>query len=45
VGTETDKIVMESEKILSRHAKKGKIPPLWDGNSAQRIVDILERKL
>jgi len=42
VGTDTELIVNESFKILTGHAKKGKIPPLWDGNAAQRIVDILE---
>lgn len=45
VGMDTEKIVAESLKILSGHSKKGKIPPLWDGNAAYRIVEILERRL
>ena len=45
VGADTGLIVSESLKILKGQAKKGQIPPRWDGNSAQRIVDILARKL
>ncbi|UCE06469.1 MAG: UDP-N-acetylglucosamine 2-epimerase (non-hydrolyzing) [bacterium] len=45
VGTDTEKIVAESFKILSGQSKKGGIPPLWDGNAARRIVDILEHGL
>ncbi len=45
VGMDPDKIVDESLKILSEQSKQGKIPPMWDGNAAQRIVEILERAL
>lgn len=45
VGIDPDKIVDESFKILSGQSKQGKIPPMWDGNAAQRIVEILERAL
>ena len=45
VGMDKDKIVDESFKILSEQSKKGKIPPLWDGNAARRIVDVLERRM
>ncbi|SEI45585.1 UDP-N-acetylglucosamine 2-epimerase (non-hydrolysing) [Dyadobacter sp. SG02] len=31
-------------KILARDSKKQTIPPLWDGNTAQRIVNILREK-
>lgn len=31
-------------KILKGHTKKGAIPPLWDGNAAERIVEILREK-
>jgi len=27
--------------ILDGKAKKGKIPPLWDGRASERIADIL----
>ncbi|OJV16790.1 MAG: UDP-N-acetylglucosamine 2-epimerase [Dyadobacter sp. 50-39] len=32
------------EKVLSRTSEDAKIPPLWDGNTAQRIVRILREK-
>jgi UDP-N-acetylglucosamine 2-epimerase (non-hydrolysing) len=43
VGTDSEKIVNESIKILEGQSKKGRVPPLWDGKAAQRIVEILER--
>lgn len=41
VGSNTDLILSEAKKILSGNEKKGKIPPLWDGKAAKRIVDLL----
>lgn len=41
VGTNKEKIIEESYKILDGYGKKGSIPPLWDGKTAERIVDIL----
>lgn len=41
VGTDKQKILDESEKIIRGNGKFGKIPELWDGNAAQRIVNIL----
>ena len=32
----------EVMKIIKGNAKKGTIPPLWDGQTAERIADILE---
>jgi hypothetical protein len=32
-------------KILDGNAKVGRVPDLWDGGAAQRIVDVLERDL
>jgi UDP-N-acetylglucosamine 2-epimerase (non-hydrolysing) len=29
--------------ILSGNRKQGKLPKLWDGKTAQRIVDIIKR--
>jgi UDP-N-acetylglucosamine 2-epimerase (non-hydrolysing) len=40
-GTRTEAILAASREILSGNAKKGDIPPLWDGQAAERIVDIL----
>jgi len=45
VGTNTEKILVEFDKIMSDKYKKGKIPKFWDGRSSERIVKILERKL
>jgi len=43
VGTRPEAILSVAGEILSGNAKKGTIPPLWDGNAADRIVDILLR--
>ncbi len=45
VGMDTEKIINESSKILSGTFKKGQIPPLWDGKTAKRIIEIIENKL
>ena len=37
-----DIILKEYEKIMSGGNKKGTIPPLWDGHSAERIVEVLD---
>ena len=37
-----NEIEYEVEKILKGNGKKGKVPHLWDGNTAGRMVDILE---
>ncbi len=41
VGTSSDKVKGCVEDILRNKRKEGKIPPLWDGNAAERIVRIL----
>ncbi len=41
VGSDTNRIVSETEKILQGKGKKGEIPELWDGKAAARIVDII----
>ncbi len=43
VANDTDKIIKEAEKILDGNGKKGKHPDLWDGQTAQRIVEILTK--
>ncbi|WP_457566753.1 non-hydrolyzing UDP-N-acetylglucosamine 2-epimerase [Caldithrix abyssi] len=45
VGTDTQRIVLEAEKILDGNAKKGQIPELWDGHAAERIVKIISESL
>lgn len=41
VGNKTSVIMQEATKILDNKGKKGSIPPLWDGKTAQRIVNII----
>ncbi len=40
-GPEPDKITHAANRILDGNPKKGEIPPLWDGATAGRIVEIL----
>jgi UDP-N-acetylglucosamine 2-epimerase (non-hydrolysing) len=37
---EKEKIMSQVNNILSNQYKKGQIPPLWDGNATQRIIEI-----
>jgi len=41
VGSDREKILKESYRILNGNGKKGKIPKLWDGKASERIVNIL----
>ena len=41
VGTDPERIVSESFKILNGDIKKAKIPKFWDGKTASRIVNII----
>jgi len=41
VGTEPGRIVGAARDILAGKSKAGRIPPLWDGKTAERIVEIL----
>jgi UDP-N-acetylglucosamine 2-epimerase (non-hydrolysing) len=33
------------DRLFAGQWKKGAIPPLWDGKSGQRIVEVLERNI
>jgi UDP-N-acetylglucosamine 2-epimerase (non-hydrolysing) len=44
VGLNPKRVVEEADKILAGTIKKGKIPELWDGHTAGRIVDVLKAK-
>jgi UDP-N-acetylglucosamine 2-epimerase (non-hydrolysing) len=44
VGTDPSKIVAATEQILRGEGKMGRMPPLWDGHAAERIVGILLRE-
>jgi len=43
VGTRPERIVAEAMRLLDGGHRRGRIPPLWDGRAAGRIVDILRR--
>src|SRR5437762_11059458 len=40
VGQDPTKIVNAAREILGGKAKEGKVPRLWDGHAAERIVEI-----
>jgi UDP-N-acetylglucosamine 2-epimerase (non-hydrolysing) len=44
VGTDPQKIVEETLKILRNGGKKGRVPKFWDGETARRIVAVLLKK-
>ncbi len=41
IGTDPDKLVPYLQKVMQGAWKAGGIPPLWDGQTAERIVSIL----
>jgi UDP-N-acetylglucosamine 2-epimerase (non-hydrolysing) len=43
VGTSHDDIVRAAKQVLDGKAKNGRIPELWDGKAAERIVDHLRK--
>jgi len=45
VGTDPDTILREARTILAGNGKNGRVPSLWDGCAAQRIVEILLDRL
>jgi UDP-N-acetylglucosamine 2-epimerase (non-hydrolysing) len=44
IGNDHAKLLSELARILSGNGKKGVTPPLWDGRTAERIIDIVERR-
>jgi UDP-N-acetylglucosamine 2-epimerase (non-hydrolysing) len=44
VKDDPQKIVEEVERILAGNGRKGRCPGIWDGNTAERIVNILAEK-
>lgn len=41
VGTDADTILAAAQDILTGKGKAGRIPPLWDGKTAERVVEVL----
>ena len=44
VGRKLDKVADAAARVLSGVAKRGKIPPLWDGHAAERVAAVLARE-
>lgn len=44
-GTDPDRIVAETRKVLRGEGKQGRRPMFWDGKAAQRIVEVLAKEL
>ena len=45
VGLDIDVLQREIDKLFAGESKAGRIPELWDGRAAARIIDVLERDL
>lgn len=45
VGNDTDRLFLELDNILRGRDREYRIPELWDGHAADRIVDVLLREL
>ncbi|HLZ12327.1 MAG TPA: UDP-N-acetylglucosamine 2-epimerase (non-hydrolyzing) [Candidatus Acidoferrum sp.] len=43
VGTNPSKIMAATQRILAGEGKNGRMPPLWDGHAAERIVEVILR--
>jgi UDP-N-acetylglucosamine 2-epimerase (non-hydrolysing) len=41
VGRDPEKLRVELSRVLAGKAKKGTVPPLWDGRAGERIADVL----
>jgi UDP-N-acetylglucosamine 2-epimerase (non-hydrolysing) len=42
-GTDPDRILAAANEILSGNAKKGAVPPLWDGKASVRIAAVFRK--
>ena len=43
IGTDPDRIGPEVGAVLEAPRQAGRVPPLWDGHAAERIVEVLDR--
>ena len=41
VGRDPDKLRLELSRVLAGEAKKGTVPPLWDGHAGKRIAAVV----
>ena len=45
IGNNKSRIIEEFNYVLSNEGQTYKIPRLWDGKTAKRIADIIERQI
>jgi UDP-N-acetylglucosamine 2-epimerase (non-hydrolysing) len=45
VGTDPEKIISAYRQVIDGHWRESRIPDLWDGHAAERIVKILTERL
>jgi UDP-N-acetylglucosamine 2-epimerase (non-hydrolysing) len=45
VGMDTQRIILAAEKALNGSLTEHQVPPLWDGKTSQRIVDVFAQLL
>lgn len=45
VGTDTKKIIHAFRMVMDGNFRESRIPPLWDGKAAERIVDVIMEKI
>jgi len=43
VGTDADKILACYKEVMAGRGKAGRVPELWDGRAAQRIVEVVNK--
>jgi UDP-N-acetylglucosamine 2-epimerase (non-hydrolysing) len=43
VGQDSQELAVELSAILDGRAKRGSVPPLWDGRTGERIADVLQQ--
>jgi UDP-N-acetylglucosamine 2-epimerase (non-hydrolysing) len=41
VGQDMDLLLTEARRILAGHARRGRVPPLWDGGTGLRIAELV----
>jgi len=42
VGDDVARAREEIARALAGHARRGTVPPLWDGHCAERIVEVVD---